>query len=74
MSTAANRTPILLWPLVGIWKLVTFFANAVGILVTLLLGFVFMVVGFVLTATILGAFIGVPLFIVGVLLFIRGLY
>ena len=74
MAAAANRTPILLWPLVGIWKLVTFFANAVGILVALLLGFVLMVAGFALTATILGAVVGVPLFIVGLLLFIRGLY
>ncbi|MBI1320325.1 MAG: hypothetical protein GC168_15465 [Candidatus Hydrogenedens sp.] len=74
MTTQARRLPIILWPLAGLWKVVTFFANAVGILITLTLGFVFMVLGFFLTSTIIGAVIGVPLFLAGLLLFIRGLY
>ena len=74
MATATRNTPILLWPVLAVWKIITFFANAVGILITLLLGFVLMVSGFLLTSTIIGAIIGVPLFIAGLLLFIRGLY
>jgi len=73
MATA-QRMPILLWPLVGVWRLITFFANAIGILLTLLIGFVLMVVGLVLTWTVIFSIVGIPLFIIGVLLIVRGLY
>ncbi len=69
-----KRTPLLLWPFIGLWKLITLVANGVGIVVTLLLGAAFMFAGFLLTATIIGAVIGVPMFVIGVLLFIRGLW
>jgi len=70
----AQRTPILLWPLVGMWRIITFFANAVGILLTLLIGFTLMVAGLVLTWTVIFSILGIPLFIIGVLLVVRGLY
>jgi len=49
-------------------------ANLTGILLAILLGIVFMIVGWFLISTIIGAFIGIPLFIFGLLLLIRGLY
>ena len=72
--SAVQRTPFLLWPVVGIWRLITFFANALGILLTLLIGFVLMAVGLILTWTVIFSIIGIPLFIIGVLLTLRGLY
>ncbi len=64
----------VLWLFIGIWKAITFFANLVGIVLSLALGSVFMFVGFFLTTTIVGAVVGIPLFIIGMLLFIRGLW
>jgi hypothetical protein len=49
-------------------------ANLTGILVAILLGLALMMVGWFLISTIFGAFIGIPLFIFGLLLLIRGLY
>lgn len=69
-----RRTPILLWPVVWCWRFVTMIANLTGILVAILLGLALMMVGWFLISTIFGAFIGIPLFIFGLLLLIRGLY
>lgn len=76
MSTSMERRriPILLWPLVLLWKFVTLIANLTGIVMALVLGAVFMIVGWVLMTTVIGAVIGIPLFLIGLLLFIRGLY
>lgn len=69
-----RRTPLLLWPVVLCWRFVTMVANLTGILLAILLGIVFMMIGWVLISTVIGAFIGIPLFIFGLLLLIRGLY
>ncbi len=69
-----KRTPILLWPMVLCWRFVTMIANLTGILIAILLGLAFMIIGWFLITTIIGAFIGIPLFIFGLLLLIRGLY
>jgi len=45
-----------------------------GRLVAILLGIVFMVVGVIATLTVIGAIIGVPMFLFGVLLVFRGLF
>lgn len=75
MSHAVRRKrPVWTWPIIGLWRLVTAVANMTGILLALLLGFVLMVVGSIFCATIVGAVIGIPLFVVGFLLVIRGLY
>lgn len=66
--------PVLLWPLIAVWKLITLVANLIGIVLTLLIGAVLMFVGFALTSTIIGALVGLPLFVIGLLLFIRGLW
>ena len=65
---------MLLWPIKALWRVITWVANATGILLALLLGLGLMIVGYVLTSTVLGAPVGVPLFILGFLLLIRALY
>jgi hypothetical protein len=75
MSTVVKqRRPVWTWPIIGLWRLVTFVANLTGILLALFLGLVLMVVGSVFCATIFGAVVGIPLFVVGFLLVIRALY
>lgn len=69
-----RRVPILLWPLALVWRVVTFIGETIGILMAILLGLVLMGVGWLLISSLLGAFIGIPLFILGLLLLIRGLY
>ncbi len=73
-TTSQRRTPLIFWPLVLLWRLVTLVANATGILLALVIGAVLMFVGWILIGTIIGALIGIPLFIIGLLLFIRGLW
>ena len=69
-----TKTPWLLWPFVALWRLVTWILAMTGQLVAILLGIVFMVVGVIATLTIIGAIIGVPMFLFGVLPVFRGLF
>ncbi|MBX7258114.1 MAG: hypothetical protein K1Y02_17265 [Candidatus Hydrogenedentes bacterium] len=76
MATTAvkRRTPILLWPIILAWRLVTYIVKLTGILVALVLGVIFMFVGWILISSVIGALIGVPLFILGLLITVRALY
>ena len=74
MSTDIKRTPWYLWPFVAIWKLLAVIVEMTGRLLAMILGIVLMIVGVLVSLTIVGAIIGVPLAIVGFLLFIRGIF
>lgn len=65
--TASARTSPLLWPFTALIKLL-------GRIVAGLLGLAFMIAGVALTMTVLGAPVGVPMFIFGLLLTIRSLF
>lgn len=69
-----RKTPWFLWPFVALWRLVTWILEMTGRFVAILLGIVFMVVGVVVTLTVIGAIVGVPMFLFGVLLVLRGLF
>lgn len=58
---------LLLWPVEFILKLV-------GKLLAVIIGLVFSIVGIALCFTIIGAIIGVPFIIFGVLLMIKGIF
>jgi len=64
----------LLWPFKAIWRLLTFILELTGRLVAVILGIVLMIIGTIVTFTIIGAIIGIPLIISGFLLVIRGLF
>lgn len=72
--TEEKHTPWIFWPFVALWRLVTWILELTGRLVAVVLGFVFMAIGAILSATVVGAIIGVPLFLFGVLLVFRGLF
>jgi hypothetical protein len=76
MTTHAKQhhTPWFLWPFVALWRLLAVIVELTGRFVAMLLGIVLMVVGVILSLTIIGAIIGVPLALVGLLLFMRGLF
>jgi hypothetical protein len=75
MSTHAKRhTPWFLWPFVAIWRLLTTIVEMTGRFLALVLGLVFILVGVIVSLTIVGAIVGIPLAIIGVLLILRGIF
>ena len=75
MTTAAKRqAPWYSWPFVAIWKLLAVIVEMTGRLLAMILGIVLMLVGGLISLTIIGAILGIPLAIVGFLLFVRGIF
>jgi hypothetical protein len=69
-----REAPWSLWPFVAIWKFLAVIVEMTGRLVALILGIVLMIVGVIVSLTVVGAIIGIPLAIVGFLLFINGIF
>lgn len=69
-----NRTPWFLWPFVALWRLIAGILELTGRLLGIVLGLVLVIVGFVISLTIIGAVIGIPLILFGLLLMVRGLF
>ena len=69
-----NLVSVIVWPFVALLNLVALIVGLCGRLVAMLLGLALMIVGGILTLTIIGAVVGIPLVIVGFLLVIRGLF
>lgn len=69
-----HHTPWFLWPFVALWRLLAIIVELTGRFVAMVLGIVFMIVGVIVSLTIIGAIVGVPLAIIGLLLFVRGLF
>ncbi len=69
-----KKTHWLLWPFVWLWNLVATIVMLTGRLAAVILGLVWMVVGVVLTITVVGAIVGIPLLVIGLLLVVRGLW
>lgn len=69
-----RRVPLLLWPFWAIWRLVIGIIALTGRLVAAVLGLVLMVAGVLISLTVVGAIVGVPLAIFGFLLMLRSLF
>ena len=74
MSDTERGVPLLLWPFYALWRLVTFVLSATGRLICGVLGIALMVVGATVTLTVVGAPLGIPLVMLGVLLLVRALF
>lgn len=64
----------LLRPFVWLWNFIAYIVTLTGRLVAVILGMAFMLVGVILSLTVVGAIVGIPIFIIGVLLVVRGLW
>lgn len=64
----------ILWPLQILWRLATVIIELTGRLFAILLGVMFIAVGVLLTLTIVGALVGIPLILLGFSLVLRGLF
>ena len=69
-----HHTRWLLWPFVALWRLLAIIVEMTGRLVAMILGLVFILVGVIVSLTVSGAIVGIPLAIVGLLLFLRGIF
>ncbi len=73
-TNTKKHIPWLLWPFIALWRLLALIVEMTGRFVAMVLGIVFMVVGVIVSLTIIGAIVGVPLALIGLLLFFRGLF
>ncbi len=71
---SAKATPLILWPFVALWRLVTFILELTGRFLAIVLGIVLVIVGIVASLTVVGAIIGIPMILLGFLLVLRGLF
>jgi hypothetical protein len=74
MTQSTRHYPWILWPFVALWDLLTFVLRLGGRFVAALLGLVVMIVGFVISLTVVGAPLGVPLIVLGFLLMLRSIF
>ncbi len=73
-ANLVSRVPWFLWPFYAVWRLVTFVLTATGRLLCALLGLVLIAAGVVVTLTLIGAPIGIPLAALGFLLLVRAIF
>jgi len=73
-DTRKRRVPWFLWPIYALWRLLTLILNATGRLVSAVLGIALMVVGLVISLTVVGAPLGIPLAVLGFLLLLRAFF
>ncbi len=74
MSKENKGVPCLLWPFWAVWRLVVGIVEVTGRLLAITLGVVLMIAGVILSATVIGAVVGIPLLMFGLLLVVRGLW
>ncbi len=64
----------LLRPFIWLWNLIAFIITLTGRLLAVILGVLLMILGAILTITVVGAIVGIPLITIGLLLAVRGLW
>ena len=75
MTTETKKhIPWYLWPFAALWKLLAVIVEMTGRFVAMVLGIVFIIVGIIVSLTIVGALVGTPLAVVGLLLLLRGIF
>lgn len=65
---------ILFWPFRAVWSFVGLMFSLLGVLVSGIIGFGLMAAGLVLTFTIVGAVVGVPLVLLGGAMMVRSIF
>ena len=74
MGSLTEKAPWFLWPLTIVWDLATTILILVGRIICAALGFALMAVGVMVAMTVVGAWLGVPLAALGLLLMVRALF
>ncbi|MEI6291420.1 MAG: hypothetical protein WCP19_13395 [Chloroflexota bacterium] len=69
-----HHVPWYLWPFWLIWKLLATVVELVGRFTAMVIGMVLILVGILLTLTVIGSIIGIPLAVIGFLLLLKGIF
>ncbi len=64
----------LLWPFAALWRLITLVFELTGRLIAIVLGVVVMILGVIVCLTVVGAVVGIPMILFGLLVVARGLF
>ena len=70
----SQGTSCLTAPFVALWRLCATIIELTGRFVAILIGFVLVVVGILISLTVVGALVGIPLALFGLMLMGRGLF
>jgi hypothetical protein len=62
------------WPFTVLWHLVAMIVRLTGRLLAIVIGAGLMLLGVLISLTIVGAIVGIPLAVVGLLIVLRGLF
>ncbi len=69
-----SSVPLLLYPFVAIWRFFAKMVELMGRAMAAIVGLLVMILGVILTVTVLGAVVGIPLVIFGFLLVVRAFF
>ncbi len=69
-----RATTVIFFPFIALWKLITFIFELTGRLFACIFGFLILIVGMFFTFTVVGAIIGIPLMLFGILLLVRSIF
>ena len=69
-----THVPVLLWPFYAVWRLLSLVLSIVGRLLCSILGIAITIAGVVITMSVVGAPLGIPLASLGFLLLVRALF
>ncbi len=69
-----RREQWILWPFKAFWHLIAAIVLLTGRLLAVVLGAALMLVGVIVSLTIVGAIVGIPLAVIGLLIILRGLF
>ncbi len=74
MKKRSKKIPWFLVPFWLLWKFITAIVAFTGRIIAIVLGFVLMIGGVLISATIIGLIVGLPMILIGVLLVLRGIF
>lgn len=69
-----RSVPLVFWPFKVLWEMLELIIRLTGRLVAMILGAVLVIIGAVLSITIVGATLGIPLILFGCILVMRGFF
>jgi len=70
----SKKSHWLFRPFIWLWNFIAYIITLTGRLLAVILGILFMILGAILTITVVGAIVGIPLITIGLLLAVRGLW
>jgi hypothetical protein len=74
MTHRHPRPHWVFWPFKALWKLLAGLIGLTGRLVAVILGAALMLAGGIVSLTVVGAVIGIPLALLGLMIVLRGLF